>query len=88
MTRSLVIVGAVIGIFAAAAASAQSDVQPAWTLLEQGAANANGETRIKAVSALGLLVKDDRARRLAESKLRDGEAAVRAARRPRSGKSA
>ena len=43
----------------------------AWTMLEEGAASASADTRARAVESLGLLVKNDRARKLAESKLRD-----------------
>ena len=51
----------------------------AWTILEQGAASGSNDTRARAVESLGLLVKNDRARKLAESKLKDEDAAVRAA---------
>jgi HEAT repeat protein len=57
---------------------AQAPIERAWTMLDQSAASSNEETRIAAVEALGLLVKDDRARRLAESKLTDANVDVRA----------
>jgi HEAT repeat protein len=57
---------------------AQTPSERAWTILEQNAASEKDETRIAAVEALGLLVTDDRARRLAESKLTDASADVRA----------
>ena len=51
----------------------------AWTILEQGAASGSDDTRARAVESLGLLVKNDRARKLAQSKLKDQDPAVRAA---------
>jgi len=51
----------------------------AWTILEQGAAGDSDDTRSRAVESLGLLVKNDRARKLAESKLKDEKPEVRAA---------
>ena len=51
----------------------------AWTILEQGAASGSADTRARAAESLGLLLKNDRARKLAESKLKDEEPAVRAA---------
>jgi HEAT repeat protein len=68
-----------MGIAGHPAAQGTAPVSRAWTMLEQGAASGNAETRARAVEALGLLVKDDRARRLAESRLRDAEPQVRAA---------
>jgi HEAT repeat protein len=56
---------------------AQTPIERAWMLLEQNAASQRDETRIAAVEALGLLVKDDRARRLAESKVTDAHVDVR-----------
>jgi len=79
MIRTLTAIACVLGAAAPCAGQAAAPVPRAWTLLEQGAADAKLETRVRAVEALGLLVKDDRARRLAESKLRDSEPAVRAA---------
>jgi HEAT repeat protein len=58
---------------------AADDTSRAWTIIDQGAANADKITRLKAVAALGLLVKDERARRLADSKIKDPESTVRAA---------
>jgi HEAT repeat protein len=51
----------------------------AWTMLEQGAAHSEKETRARAVESLGILVHNDRARKLAESKLKDEDSGVRAA---------
>jgi HEAT repeat protein len=62
----------------AAIVSAQSPIERAWTILEQNVASEQDMTRIAAIEALGLLVQDDRARRLAESKLTDVHADVRA----------
>jgi HEAT repeat protein len=62
-----------------AAPSAQSPADRAWKILQDGAAHADDDTRLAALHALGLLVKNDRARRLAESKLADPQPAVRAA---------
>jgi HEAT repeat protein len=59
-------------------AHAQTPIERAWSILEQNAASPDQETRIAAVEALGLLVKDDRARRIAESKLTDTNVDVRA----------
>jgi HEAT repeat protein len=51
----------------------------AWALLEQGVANGSADIRTKAVGALGVVAKSDRARQLAEATLRDEDSAVRAA---------
>ena len=61
------------------ASPAPANTARAWTMLEEGAASASEDTRARAVESLGLLVKDDRARKLAESKLLDQQPAVRAA---------
>lgn len=57
----------------------QTPTDRAWGMLQTGAVADHRDTRTRAVEALGLLVKDDRARRLAESRLTDQEADVRAA---------
>jgi HEAT repeat protein len=51
----------------------------AWTMLEQGVADKSEDTRQRAVEALGLLIKDNRARTLAEGRLHDDSPPVRAA---------
>ena len=57
----------------------QTEVERAWTILEQGVADPRDGTREQAVHALGLLVNDERARQLAESSLADPSPDVRAA---------
>ena len=57
----------------------QYEAERAWTILDQGVADPNASAREQAVHALGLLVKDERARRLAESSLADPSPDVRAA---------
>jgi HEAT repeat protein len=71
----IVLLGALQGV----PARGQGLSQKAWTMLEQGAVHGHAETRMKAVQALGMLVNDERARRLAESTLQDQESSVRAA---------
>jgi HEAT repeat protein len=51
----------------------------AWKILQDGAAHEDEETRVAALHALGLLVKNDRARRMAESGLGDPDPDVRVA---------
>ncbi len=58
---------------------AQSPGERGFGILQQGVQDAKEETREKAVHALGLLVKDERALKLAESALADRSAEVRAA---------
>jgi HEAT repeat protein len=77
--RWLTILLCALGTLRPSPARAQDLSARAWASLEQGTAHTNGETRARAVEALGLLVKDERARRLAESKLADSEQPVRAA---------
>jgi hypothetical protein len=60
------------------AARAQAPVERAWSILQQGMASDDHETRTRAVDALGMVVKDERARKLAESKLTDANSDVRA----------
>jgi HEAT repeat protein len=81
MMRNTICLALVIiaGAYESTGAPVADDVSRAWTILEQGAANTNASTRAKAVEALGLLVKDNRSRQLAEPKLRDDAPAVRAA---------
>jgi HEAT repeat protein len=79
MMRWSVIVMCALGPLGPSSGRAQDLPARAWTSLEQGVAHANRDTRATAVSALGLLVKDDRARTIAESRLGDGEPGVRAA---------
>jgi HEAT repeat protein len=77
--RVSVLVICALGTVHLSPAGAQGSAERAWAILGQGVAHANRDTRATAVAALGLLVKDDRARTLAESRLGDGESAVRAA---------
>lgn len=58
--------------------SAQPPAERGWSILERGAADPNDERRAKAVHALGLLSKNERARKLAESALGDPNSDVRA----------
>jgi HEAT repeat protein len=62
----------------AATSTAQAPIERAWTLLKQGASDPDDDKRAKAVHALGLLSKNDDARRLAESALADPKPDVRA----------
>ena len=61
------------------ASPAPTHTARAWTMLDEGVASASEETRARAVESLGLLVKNDRARKLAESALKDKDPSVRAA---------
>ena len=78
MARKLVLLFA-IALSLSAALVGQTEVERAWTILNQGVADPNDSSREQAVHALGLLVKDERARRLAESSLADPSPDVRAA---------
>lgn len=51
----------------------------AWAMLEQGVGSSEKDSRARAVESMGLLVKNDRARKLAEARLKDDEPEVRAA---------
>lgn len=53
--------------------------QEAWSLLERGIGSQHAEERANAVHALGLLLDDQKAQRLAEHTLGDGSPAVRVA---------
>lgn len=79
MTRPLLATSLLVIGLHGSFARAQVPAERAWTMLQTGVGSDDRDTRTRAVEALGLLVKDDRARRLAESKLTDGEADVRAA---------
>lgn len=57
---------------------AQSPEERSWKILKEGIANEDKDTRAKAADALGLLVKNDQARQLAEGALSDSNADVRA----------
>lgn len=61
------------------AGQAPASAERAWAMLEKGVASESAETRMRAVVALGVVAKIDRARQLAESRLRDDEPSVRAA---------
>src|SRR3972149_12137746 len=78
MPRKLLFLFA-IALCVPAALVGQTEVERAWTILNQGVADPNDSSREQAVHALGLLVKDERARRLAESSLADPSPDVRAA---------
>jgi HEAT repeat protein len=77
MRLTLIALIAVLGLTFAPQAQAPAD--RAWQILQDGTAHQDAETRVQAVHALGLLIKDDRARKLAESKLGDQHETVRAA---------
>jgi HEAT repeat protein len=62
----------------AATSNAQQPASRAWNILKQGASDPDDDTRAKAIHALGLLTKNDDARRLAESALSDPKPDVRA----------
>lgn len=57
----------------------QSDSDRAWSVLNKGLADKSGDTRVKAVHALGLIDNDNRAQSAAEKLLADGDFKVRAA---------
>jgi HEAT repeat protein len=59
--------------------NAQTPSDRAWTVLQNGLTSGEHETRVRAVEGLGLIVKNDRARQLAEAALKDGATDVRAA---------
>lgn len=59
-------------------AQAQTPVERSWAILQQGLADQKEENRAKAADALGLLVKNDQARQMAEGALSDASADVRA----------
>jgi hypothetical protein len=59
MIRTLTAIACVLGAAAPCAGQAAAPVSRAWTLLEQGAADAKLETRVRAVEALGFLVGTD-----------------------------
>jgi len=48
-------------VLGAPQAAAAADINRAWTMLEQGAAAQDADTRVRAIEALGLLAKDERA---------------------------
>jgi HEAT repeat protein len=75
---ALTVVSVYLLTVAAGAAGARTSGR-AWTILDNGAASENHDTRARAVESLGILVKNERARKLAESKLKDDDSAVRAA---------
>lgn len=62
----------------AATSTAQPPSERAWNVLKQGASDPDDDKRAKAIHALGLLSKNDDARRLAESALSDPKPDVRA----------
>ena len=78
-SRSSLLIVLLAGVVEPALARGQDAVSRAWTMLEQGVAASNEDTRVKAIEALGLLVKDDKARQVAEPKLKDEQPAVRTA---------
>ncbi len=53
--------------------------EQAWSILQQGVASGDHDTRGRATQALGLLMRDARAMQLAEARLSDDDAEVRAA---------
>ncbi len=61
------------------AAQAPNAAPRAWSVLEQGVASGNIDTRTRALGALGLVAKSERARQLAEAALRDADPGARAA---------
>lgn len=67
-----------ITIHAAAWAAEQTPVERSWAILQQGLADKDEDNRAKAADALGLLVKNDQARQMAEAALSDSSAQVRA----------
>lgn len=79
MTRLLLAVLLLAPSLDNSVAHAQTPADRAWEMLQTGAAADHRDTRTRAVEALALLANDERARRLAESKLGDQEPDVRAA---------
>ncbi|MGH9321357.1 MAG: HEAT repeat domain-containing protein, partial [Vicinamibacteria bacterium] len=62
-----------------APSSAETPAEHGWVILQQAVQDPKGETRASAVHALGILVKDERAMKLAETALADPSPDVRAA---------
>lgn len=58
-------------VFSAWAISAQTPVETAWTILKDGVSDKSPDTRAKAISSLGLLGRESRAREMAENALTD-----------------
>src|SRR4249919_1161768 len=63
----------------ASAADRAAPAARAWTMLQEGVVSPSSDSRLHAVGALGLLVKSDRARKLAETGLLDSNSEVRSA---------
>ncbi len=78
-TAAILIAGRNVGVGPTDLLAQDNPTDRAWKILQDGTANADEDTRVAALHALGLLVKNDRARRLAESKLADQQPAVRVA---------
>jgi HEAT repeat protein len=79
MTKRTVMLWALWAWVLAGPARAQTDAERGFSVLQQGVHDANEGRREKAVLALGLLAKDERARQLAEAGLADPSPGVRAA---------
>jgi HEAT repeat protein len=79
LLTALLIPAPMVGVGLADLLAQDNPANRAWKILQDGTTNADDDTRVAAVHALGLLVKNDRARTLAESKLADSQPAVRAA---------
>src|SRR3989304_1412054 len=81
MTRRLAFLFA-IALWVPGELLGQAETERAWVILDQGVADPSASAREQAVHALGLLVKDERARRLAGAGLADASPERRAAAAP------
>jgi len=76
ITTRLAIAGTFASLFCSPV-RAQVPIDRAWSTLEQGIKSDDVETRTHAVEALGLIPRNERARKLAETGLGDSDPAVR-----------
>ncbi len=74
MLRSLV-----VAMAGAISLWAQTPVERSWSILEQGVANKDADTRLQAVRSLGLIDGNAKAQQMAERALADEKPAVQAA---------
>jgi len=76
--RFAVILLAFACLFSSPPLRGQTPVDRSWAMLQQGLKSQDADQRTRAAEALGLLMKDDRARQMAEAALTDSDADVRA----------
>lgn len=78
MKIKLCVVWLVTTLSLTASITAQTPEERSWNILKEGLAGKDGDQRAKAVDALGILRKNDRARQMTEAALSDSDADVRA----------